>query len=365
MRHRISGLATLVATLSLVLAPYAQAAERSVGEADPAKTYIEVVTIDPMTGLPMSGGGGGGGGGAVTLSNGADVTQGAVGDAAWSGTGNGTNNAILKAIRNLLAGTLTINLPSGASTSANQTTGNGYLATLAGAVSSAKVQVDCITGCGGGGTQYAEDSAHVSGDLGTLMLGVRRDTPSTLASADGDRTAAIFAPNGALWTQFTNTSLAVTGTFWQATQPISAAALPLPGGAATSAKQDTAQASFAAMVAALEAIQDQSESLDPVTTVAAGVTSTSTAATITTGGTWQTAIAASSSRKGCFIHNPSDASEIIRVFVGATGTASDGASLTVQAGGTFSCANGAGYVAQDNIAVKAATTSKPFAVIVQ
>lgn len=33
-------------------------------------------------------------------------------------------------------------------------------------------------------------------------------------------------------------SVAVTGTFWQTTQPISAAALPLPTGAATSAKQD-------------------------------------------------------------------------------------------------------------------------------
>ncbi len=34
-----------------------------------------------------------------------------------------------------------------------------------------------------------------------------------------------------------NASLAVTGTFWQATQPISAASLPLPTGASTAAKQ--------------------------------------------------------------------------------------------------------------------------------
>ena len=34
-----------------------------------------------------------------------------------------------------------------------------------------------------------------------------------------------------------NSSLAVTGTFWQSTQPISAASLPLPSGAATAAKQ--------------------------------------------------------------------------------------------------------------------------------
>lgn len=36
-----------------------------------------------------------------------------------------------------------------------------------------------------------------------------------------------------------NASIAVTGTFWQATQPISAASLPLPAGAATAAKQPT------------------------------------------------------------------------------------------------------------------------------
>lgn len=36
-----------------------------------------------------------------------------------------------------------------------------------------------------------------------------------------------------------NASLAVTGTFWQATQPISAASLPLPSGAATSAGQSS------------------------------------------------------------------------------------------------------------------------------
>lgn len=34
-----------------------------------------------------------------------------------------------------------------------------------------------------------------------------------------------------------NTSIAVTGTFWQTTQPVSAASLPLPAGAATAAKQ--------------------------------------------------------------------------------------------------------------------------------
>ncbi len=44
------------------------------------------------------------GGGAVTIVDGGDVTQGAVGDAAWSGSGNGTVVAILKAIYARLRG---------------------------------------------------------------------------------------------------------------------------------------------------------------------------------------------------------------------------------------------------------------------
>lgn len=46
------------------------------------------------------GSGSGGGGGAVTVANGADVTQGARADAAWSGTGDSTVVAALKGIYN-------------------------------------------------------------------------------------------------------------------------------------------------------------------------------------------------------------------------------------------------------------------------
>lgn len=44
-----------------------------------------------------------------------------------------------------------------------------------------------VTG-GGGGTQYQEDAAAVSGDTGTLALVVRQDTPAGSTSADGDYT---------------------------------------------------------------------------------------------------------------------------------------------------------------------------------
>jgi len=61
---------------------------------------------------------------------------------------------------------------------------------------------------GGGGSQYAEDAAHVSTDLGTIAMAVRRDTPSTMVSADNDYSALTVDNTGRL---YTNTLLA-TGT---------------------------------------------------------------------------------------------------------------------------------------------------------
>ncbi len=48
-----------------------------------------------------------------------------------------------------------------------------------------------------------------------------------------------------------NGSIAVTGTFWQTTQPVSVASLPLPTGAATSALQTTGNTSLASLVSAI------------------------------------------------------------------------------------------------------------------
>lgn len=50
-------------------------------------------------------------------------------------------------------------------------------------------------------------------------------------------TATLVSASNPFPVTVSNASIPVTGTFWQATQPISAAALPLPTGAATAAKQ--------------------------------------------------------------------------------------------------------------------------------
>jgi hypothetical protein len=54
-------------------------------------------------------------------------------------------------------------------------------------------------------------------------------------------------------------TVAVTGTFWQATQPVSAASLPLPTGAATSANQSTANTSLDSIDTKIDALTTPSD----------------------------------------------------------------------------------------------------------
>ncbi len=49
------------------------------------------------------------------------------------------------------------------------------------------------------------------------------------------------------WVNIKNASIAVTGTFWQATQPVSLTSVPLPTGAATAANQTTANTSLSSI----------------------------------------------------------------------------------------------------------------------
>lgn len=69
-----------------------------------------------------------------------------------------------------------------------------------------------ITGGSTGTTQYAEDTAHVTGDLGVEMLAVRRDTLAASTDTDGDYSSLSVNASGALYVNFTNTTIAVTAT---------------------------------------------------------------------------------------------------------------------------------------------------------
>jgi hypothetical protein len=88
----------------------------------------------------------------------------------------------------------------------------------------------------GGGTEYTEDVPAATDPIGKCIIGRRRDTLAAETSADGDNVAINATNKGELYVKHVDT-LPVTGAFFQATQPISAAALPLPAGAATSALQ--------------------------------------------------------------------------------------------------------------------------------
>lgn len=78
-----------------------------------------------------------------------------------------------------------------------------------------------------------------------------------------------------------NASIAVTGTFWQATQPISAAALPLPTGASTAANQTTANTSLASIDSKLTHGQATMAASVPVT-----LASDQSALPVSQSGTW-------------------------------------------------------------------------------
>ena len=127
--------------------------------------------------------------------------------------------------------------------------------------------VQCTSGCGGsGGTSSAFSSAFpadgtaigfddgtnmVPGNLNAdggvevhLLNGGSGGTSSNFGSAfpssgtamgasDGTNMVALSVDGSGNLKTAQQGSVAVTGTFWQATQPVSAAALPLPSGAAT------------------------------------------------------------------------------------------------------------------------------------
>ena len=56
-----------------------------------------------------------------------------------------------------------------------------------------------VPGTGATNLGKAEDAAHTTGDTGVMGLGVRRDTPTTMVSADGDYHADTYDANGAKW----------------------------------------------------------------------------------------------------------------------------------------------------------------------
>lgn len=157
-------------------------------------------------------------------------------------------------------------------------------------------------------------------------------------------------------------SVAVTGTFYQATQPVSAASLPLPTGAGTSAKQDTiitalgtlgTQTTLAAILAKLIAAPSTEAKQDALIALATLVAGTDRSGSITTGGTAQQLAAANSARKSLTIQNISDVDMWVNE-IGGTAAADTAGSWKVTAGSAFAVSTNRA------ISIVAATTGKKF-----
>lgn len=102
---------------------------------------------------------------------------------------------------------------------------------------------DIAAGSGGGGgggvvTQPTGSNLHTVVDSGTLVCTQPTGTNLHTVVDSGTITAVTSITNPVAVTgTFYQATQPVSGTFWQATQPVSAASLPLPSGAATAAKQ--------------------------------------------------------------------------------------------------------------------------------
>lgn len=94
-----------------------------------------------------------------------------------------------------------------------------------------------------------------------------------------------------------------------------------------------------------------------------GTTSTTTNGSVTTANTFQSALAASSTRRGCAIYNNSTAAELI--YLGAPGAASVANAIPVPAGGSFNCGGFQGIVLTDQISITSATAGATFVVVSQ
>ena len=132
-------------------------------------------------------------------------------------------------------------------------------------------------------------------------------------------------------------SITVDGTFWQATQPISAASLPLPSGAATSANQSTSNTSLASIDGKLPASLG-AKAASASLSVAPAFAATSTLTNVASSATSVTLLAANNDRKAVIIVNDSTSDLYVVLNASAASTANYSFILAGKGGGTPSSA---------------------------
>jgi hypothetical protein len=163
--------------------------------------------------------GGGGGGGAATIADGADVAQGTTTDTAWT-TGAGTVIGLLKAAVNAIKGTLTADITDRAARLLGHVTVDNASIPVTGTFWQATQPVSgTVTANLGTVDGLALDATLTGGTQKAIPRGAAKGT-----TAAGDVTsAAVDANTQAMHVQLAGTqpTIPVSGTFWQAAQPVS------------------------------------------------------------------------------------------------------------------------------------------------
>lgn len=178
----------------------------------------------------------------------------------------------LDATGNLKVSAASLPLPSGAATSALQATGNSSLSSIDGKFTTLNAKDFATSANQTNGTQQTKivgsngNIAQVTTLSSQLALGDKvLSTAAVLHARNGSNYVDLLCDsNDYLYVNVSNfpATQAVTGTFWQATQPISAAALPLPSGASTLAEQQTQTAAIGSLTETAPATDTASSGLN-------------------------------------------------------------------------------------------------------
>lgn len=234
----------------------------------------------------------------------------------------------------------TLPLPTGAATAALQTSINTTLLTISGqlpttlgqktsANSMSVVIASDQSTISVSDTHFYAQGSTTAGELGNLVMGAVSASAPSYTTAQTDPLSLTLAG-----------ALRVDGS--AVTQPISAAALPLPAGAATSALQTSGNATLTAISGQLPATLGQQVMASSLSvTIASNQTPISVVSTLSSTGTLtsvslttstQVLLASNASRRGFMIYNDS----LNMLFVAFAATASTTAfSTKIQPGGAY------------------------------
>jgi hypothetical protein len=301
-------------------------------------------------------GGGGGSGGAVTIADpttstnqAAVLAPGGVGAYALSIQGVTGGTPVPVSGTFTTTGTVTANAGTGFPTASAPGTPGTLLTTIQGSPSGTAVPVSGVFFQGTQPVSLSTLPALTTGaaTIGAVNAGIGFPSLTTAGTSGANLITVQGSPSGV--------AQPVTGTFFQSVQPISATALPLPVGAATSANQIVVGTAGTAssQVVSVQGITGGT----PLPTTVGQYARVDKSGTITAGGTAQTLFAAAAITHGGYFQNLST----VNMWIRDDGTAASAApgSVLVPANGGFFYWDNTG-VPTTSVSIFCATTASQF-----